>query len=52
MRQAGTNWVAPDEARERLDERDRRMAADTRTQAEILLGDPPAHRSALATKTN
>ena len=38
----------PGDLRERLAERDRRLAADTRTEAEIWLGDPPASRSALA----
>ena len=34
----------------RLEERDRREAADTRTEAERWLGDPPPSRSALAAK--
>jgi hypothetical protein len=46
----GSNWVPPDEVRARLQERDAREVADTRTEAEKWLGDPPAHRSAL-TKT-
>jgi hypothetical protein len=32
----------------RLAERDQRMAADTRTDAQRWLGDPPPRRSALA----
>ena|SRR5215471_2380481 len=36
----------PAEARARLDERDRRAAADTPT--EVLMGDPPSGRSARA----
>jgi hypothetical protein len=40
--------VDPDEARQRLQERDRRQAADNRTEAEKWLGDPPPDRSALA----
>jgi hypothetical protein len=34
----------------RLEERDRRLAADTRTEAEKWLGDPPVDRSVLAAK--
>jgi hypothetical protein len=34
----------------RLEERDRREAADTRTEAERWLGDPPPSHSALAAK--
>jgi hypothetical protein len=34
----------------RLEERDRREAADTRTEAQKWLGDPPPSRSALAAK--
>jgi hypothetical protein len=34
--------------RVRLVERDRRVAADNRTPAQVWLGDPPADRSALA----
>jgi hypothetical protein len=44
----GSNWVPAEDARARLQERDARQAADTRTPAEKWLGDPPAHRSALA----
>jgi len=44
----GTNWVPAEDARARLQEREARMAADNRTEAEKWLGDPPAHRSALA----
>jgi len=38
----------PEDARARLAERDARLAADTRTDAEQFLGDPPLQRSALA----
>ena len=38
----------PAELKSRFAERDRRLAADTRTEAEKWLGDPPASRSALA----
>jgi hypothetical protein len=34
----------------RLQERDERQAADTRTEAQRWLGDPPADRSALANR--
>jgi hypothetical protein len=34
----------------RLEERDRREATDTRTEAQRWLGDPPPGRSALAAK--
>ena len=44
----GTNWVPAADARARLQERDAREAVDTRTEAEKLMGDPPAHRSALS----
>jgi hypothetical protein len=44
----GTNWVPAEDARARLVERDAREAVDTRSPAEKLMGDPPAHRSALA----
>ena len=37
-----------DELRRRLVERDAREAVDTRSPAEKLMGDPPAHRAALA----
>jgi hypothetical protein len=39
--------VHPQEAQQRLQERDQRIAADTRTDAERFLGDPPRERSAL-----
>jgi hypothetical protein len=39
-----------DVLRIRLQERDRREASDTRTEAQRWLGDPPASRSALAAK--
>jgi hypothetical protein len=35
----------------RIEEREAREAADTRTEAQRWLGDPPAARSALATHT-
>ena len=38
------------ELKTRLAERDRRRAADNRTEAEKWLGDPPPDRSALAAK--
>jgi hypothetical protein len=44
----GSNWVPAADARARLQERDAREAVDTRTEAEKLMGDPPAHRSALS----
>jgi hypothetical protein len=40
--------VSPEEAQQRIRERDAQLAADTRTDAEKLLGDPPHTRSALA----
>jgi hypothetical protein len=40
--------VEPVEAAERIAEREARLAADTRSPAELLLGDPPRSRSALA----
>jgi hypothetical protein len=40
--------VSPDDIRVRLMERDRQEAADTRTEAQRWLGDPPPGRSALA----
>jgi hypothetical protein len=40
--------VDPAEAAERLAEREAREAADTRTEAQRWLGDPPPSRSALA----
>jgi hypothetical protein len=39
--------VGPTEARQRMAERDQRQAADTRTPAQVLLGEPPPGRSAL-----
>jgi hypothetical protein len=35
------------DARQRLEERDRRLASDSRTDAERWLGDPPPAQSAL-----
>lgn len=39
-----------DTIKARLEERDQREAADTRTEAQKLTGDPPADRSALANR--
>jgi hypothetical protein len=44
--------VSVDELKIRLAERDRRQAADTRTEAQRWLGDPPMQRSALALMQN
>ena len=52
LRLTRSERVADDDVRARLDERDTRMAGDDRSPSEILLGDPPAHRSALAAKAN
>jgi len=35
------------DAKARMAERDARMAADTRSDVQVLLGDPPRDRSAL-----
>jgi hypothetical protein len=44
-----SRWrINPDEARQRLQERDARVAADNRTEVEKYFGDPPRDRSALA----
>jgi hypothetical protein len=40
--------VSPDDVLKLIQERDRLAAADTRTEAERWLGDPPRDRSALA----
>ena len=40
--------VSAAECKVRLAERDRQLASDTRTDAQVWLGDPPANRSALA----
>ena len=40
--------ISPDDVVTRLRERDARLAADVRTEAERWLGDPPPERSALA----
>jgi hypothetical protein len=40
--------VSPDDVLKLIQERDRLAAADTRTEAEKWLGDPPPSRSALA----
>jgi hypothetical protein len=47
---AARDRVDPVEAAKRLAKREQREAADTRTEAERWLGDPPAERSALAAK--
>jgi hypothetical protein len=39
-----------DDVTDRQRERDRRLAADTRTEAEKWLGDPPPDRSSLTMK--
>lgn len=39
--------ISPHDLAMRLAERDQRQAADTRTDAEKFLGDPPRERSAL-----
>ena len=44
----GAACVDPAEAEQRLAEREQREAADTLTEAERWLGDPPPWRSALA----
>ena len=43
--------VSDDEAAARLADRDRREAADNRSEAERWLGDPPLDRSALAQRS-
>jgi hypothetical protein len=40
--------VSASDLKVRLEERDRRQLADSRTEAEKYLGDPPPNRSALA----
>ena len=40
----------PAELKKRLAKREQREAADTRTEVQRWLGDPPKHRSALAMK--
>jgi hypothetical protein len=44
---ANKNRPPPDDARARMAERDARLAADTRSDVQVLLGDPPLSRSAL-----
>ena len=44
----GERRVSVTERMARIAERDERLAADTRTDAQRWLGDPPANRSALA----
>jgi hypothetical protein len=46
--QAVRDRIDPAEVEQRLAERERREAADTRTEAEKWLGDPQPSRSALA----
>ena len=43
----GRAAIDPDVLKARMAERDQRQAADTRTELEKFLGDPPADRSAL-----
>jgi DNA uptake protein ComE-like DNA-binding protein len=43
--------VAPDEVAQRFRERDERLAADTRSDADVWLGVPPPRQSALAQRT-
>jgi hypothetical protein len=40
--------ITPDDLKVRLQERDRRLAADNRSEAQRWLGDPPFTQSALA----
>jgi hypothetical protein len=44
----GANRVSPADAKQRLAERDQRLATDTRTPAQVWLNDPEPSRSALA----
>jgi hypothetical protein len=46
----GGQHIDRDALKNRLRERDQRQAADTRTQLEKFLGDPPPDRSALANR--
>jgi hypothetical protein len=43
--------VSPDDVQFLLNQRDAMAERDTRTAAQIWLGDPPPHRSALAQRT-
>jgi hypothetical protein len=44
-----SKWrVRPEDYQARIAERDARLAADTRTDVQRILGDPPPSRSALA----
>jgi hypothetical protein len=43
--------ISPDDIKVRLMEVEARQRADTRTPAQVWLGDPPPHRSALAQRT-
>ena len=45
-------YRSPDDVASRLAEAAEREAADTRTEAERWLGDPPSHRSALAARSS
>jgi hypothetical protein len=44
--------ATPDEARVRLAECDERLATDTRTPAQVWLGEPPPAQSALAQRND
>jgi hypothetical protein len=44
---ANKNRTPPEDARARIAERDARIAADTRTELQKLLGEPEPSRSAL-----
>jgi len=44
----GLQYIRPEVLQARLMERDQRLAADTRTEAQKWLGDPQRNRSALA----
>jgi hypothetical protein len=46
----GRHRIDPDTLRSRVQERERREASDTRTEAQRWLGDPPLSRSALRKK--
>ena len=46
--QVDSRRVSADDVAQRLAERDQREAADTRTEAQRWLNDPPPGRSALA----
>jgi hypothetical protein len=46
----GHHRIDPEILRNRVQERDRREASDTRTEAQRWLGDPPPSQSALRKK--